>query len=206
MELSLVDEKGAPGSATVTVADTTFGAEFNETLVHQVVTAYMAGARRGTKAQKSRSDVRGGGRKPWRQKGTGQARAGTRSSPIWRSGGVTFAAKPRDHSQKVNRKMYRAAMRCVLSQLVREERLMVVDDFEVKSLKTRDLAARLETLGVSDVLLLVEEPSVELLLASRNLHAVAVAEGHDVNPVTLIAFDKVVATKASLQALEERLQ
>ena len=206
MELNLVDDKGAAANATISVADTSFGAEFNEALVHQVVTAYLAGARAGTKAQKSRADVRGGGRKPWRQKGTGHARAGSIRSPIWRSGGVTFAARPRDYSQKVNRKMYRAALRCIVSELVREQRLAVVDEFNVESVKTKALALRLRAMGMHDVLLVVEEPSDELLLAARNLHWVAVIESRDVNPATLMAFDKVLMSKAALKALEERLQ
>lgn len=204
MQLSVMDSSGN-SAGDVEVVDAAFGAQFNEALVHQVVTAFMAGARSGTKAQKTRSEVRGGGRKPWRQKGTGNARAGTSRGPIWRSGGVTFAAKPRDHSQKVNRKMYRGAMRCVVSQLVREERLMVVDSFEAESLKTRELAARLRTMGLGDVLIVVEEAGINLLLASRNLHWVTVVEGRDLNPVTLMAFEKVIITRDALKGLEERL-
>jgi large subunit ribosomal protein L4 len=204
MELSIVDSSGNPAGA-IDVADGAFGADFKPALVHQVVTAFMAGGRSGTKAQKTRAEVRGGGRKPWRQKGTGHARAGTTRGPIWRTGGVTFAAKPRDYSQKVNRKMYRAAMRCVVSELVREGRLLVVDDFSVSSPKTRDLVAQFGGLGVRDVLVVAEEPSLELLLASRNLHWAAVVESADLNPVTLMAFEKVVITKAALKVLEERL-
>ena len=204
MQLSVTDSSGN-SSGAVDVADSAFSAQFNESLVHQVVTAFMAGARRGTKAQKTRAEVRGGGRKPWRQKGTGNARAGTTRGPIWRSGGVTFAAKPRDYSQKVNRKMYRGAMRCVVSELVRDERLMVVDGFQVESVKTKDLVARLGGLGLSDVLIVVEEAEVNLLLAARNLHWVAVVESRDLNPVTLMAFEKVVMTRDAVKNLEERL-
>ena len=206
MDLSIIDGKGAELDRNVQVADVAFGADFNEPLVHQVVTAYLAGARSGTKAQKTRSEVRGGGRKPWRQKGTGHARAGSTRSPIWRSGGVTFAAKPRDHSQKVNRKMYRGAMRAIVSELVRSGRLRVVESFDVDQIKTKAFVERLKAMGLNDVLIIDAEPSESLLLSARNLHWVAVIESCDVNPVSLMAFEQVVVTEAGLKELEERLQ
>jgi len=166
----------------------------------------MAGARAGTKAQKTRSEVRGGGRKPWKQKGTGHARAGTIRSPIWRSGGVTFAAKPRDYSQKVNRKMYRGAMRSIISELVRSERLRVVESLAMDEIKTQALFARLKGMGLDDVLIIDAEPDEKLLLSSRNLHWVAVVESSHVNPVTLMAFKQVLITESGLKSLEERLQ
>ena len=161
---------------TVTVSEVAFAKEFNEPLVHQVVTAYMAGARQGSKAQKNRSEVSGGGKKPWRQKGTGRARAGTIRSPIWRSGGVTFAATPRDYSQKVNRKMYRGAMRCILSELVRQDRLVVVEGFDLESPKTKLMAARLKELNPEGALVVAGEVSENVYLASRNLPKVAVCD------------------------------
>ncbi len=201
-----MDHTGARAAERVEVADSAFAARLNEPLVHQVVTAYMAGARAGTKAQKTRAQVRGGGRKPWRQKGTGQARAGSIRSPIWRGGGVTFAAVPRDYSQKVNRKMYRAAMRCIVSELVRQDRLVVIENLSIENIKTKELVTKLEAMGVNDVLLVVEEPTEELLLSSRNLHWVAVQESRDLNPVSLMAFERVLVTREALKKLEERLQ
>ena len=155
---------GQDDSGAVTVSDTTFGREFNESLVHQVVVAYLAGARAGTRAQKSRSEVRGGGRKPWKQKGTGRARSGTINSPIWRSGGVTFAAKPQDHSQKVNKKMYRGAIRSILSELVRQERLIVVESFSVEAPKTRELLGKLKDLDLTEVLIVTDTVDENLFL------------------------------------------
>jgi large subunit ribosomal protein L4 len=206
MELAIIDDNGAAAGRSVGVADSTFSVDYNEPLIHQVVVAYMAGARAGTKAQKTRSEVRGGGRKPWKQKGTGHARAGTIRSPIWRSGGVTFAAKPRDYSQKVNRKMYRGAMRSIVSELVRSERLRVVESLTMDSIKTQALFARLKGMGLTDVLIIDSEPSENLLLSSRNLHWVAVVESSHVNPVTLLAFNQVLITESGLKSLEERLQ
>ena len=206
MELALIDDKGAAAGRSVGVSEAAFGASFNEALVHQVVTAYMAGARAGTKAQKTRAEVRGGGRKPWRQKGTGHARVGSSRNPIWRSGGATFAAKPRDHSQKVNRKMYRGAMRAIVSQLVREERLRVVESLTMDAIKTRELVARLQGMGFNDVLIVVDSPDENLLLSARNLHWTAVAEPQDLNPVSLLAFEHVLISEAALKKLEERLQ
>lgn len=190
---------------TVTVSEVAFAKEFNEPLVHQVVTAYMAGARQGSKAQKNRSEVSGGGKKPWRQKGTGRARAGTIRSPIWRSGGVTFAATPRDYSQKVNRKMYRGAMRCILSELVRQDRLVVVDGFELDAPKTKLMASRLKDLNAEGALVVSGEISENVYLASRNLPKVAVCDVQAVDPVSLIAHEKVVVTVDALKKLEELL-
>ncbi|WP_111413337.1 50S ribosomal protein L4 [Billgrantia lactosivorans] len=195
----------AAGAGTVEVADATFGKEFNEALVHQVVTAYLAGARQGTRAQKTRSDVRGGGKKPWRQKGTGRARAGTIRSPLWRSGGVTFAARPQDHSQKVNRKMYRAAMRSILSELVRQERLVAIDEFTVDAPKTKQLVAKLGELGLEKALIVTEEVDEKLYLAARNIPNVDVVDVAAADPVSLIAFDKVLVTVSALRKFEEKL-
>ena len=193
------------GSGSVKVSDETFGQDFKESLVHQVVTACMSASRAGTAQQKTRAQVSGGGAKPWRQKGTGRARAGTSRSPIWRGGGKTFAATPRDYSQKINRKMYRAAMRSILSELVRQERLVAVDDFVVEAPKTRALAARLGDLGLDNVLIVTETPDENLYLASRNLPYVAVCDAAGADPVSLIGFEKVLITTAALQKIEERL-
>ncbi|QEM80437.1 MULTISPECIES: 50S ribosomal protein L4 [Halomonas] len=192
-------------AGTVELSDATFGKEFNEALVHQVVTAYLAGGRQGSRAQKTRSDVRGGGKKPWRQKGTGRARAGTIRSPIWRSGGVTFAARPQDHSQKVNRKMYRAAMRSILSELVRQERLVAVESFTVDSPKTKQLVAKLKELSLEKVLIVTEEVDENLYLAARNIPNVDVVDVAAADPVSLVAFDKVLATVSALRKFEEKL-
>jgi len=190
---------------TLELADVTFAAEFNQPLVHQVVTAFQAKGRQGTKAQKNRSAVRGGGAKPWKQKGTGRARAGTSRSPIWVGGGRTFAAQPRDYSQKVNRKMYRAAMRSILSELVRQDRLVVVEQIKIEEPRTKLLAAKLDELKVGrNVLILVDSYKTKVCLAARNLPYVDVLDLREVNPVSLIRFDKVVATEAALKALEER--
>jgi large subunit ribosomal protein L4 len=187
------------------VSDDVFGAAYNESLVHQVVTAYMAGARAGTRAQKSRSDVAGGGAKPWRQKGTGRARAGTSRGPVWRGGGVTFAARPQNWDQKVNRKMYRGALRAILSELLRQDRLVVVEDLGVDAPKTKALLARLADLGLKDVLIVAEAADENLYLASRNLYGVDVREPSDVDPVSLMAYDKVLMTSAAVKRIEERL-
>ncbi|MEH6625057.1 MAG: 50S ribosomal protein L4 [Motiliproteus sp.] len=194
---------GAEGS--VEVSEVSFGKEFNEALVHQVVTAYLAGGRQGTRAQKTRSDVRGGGRKPWRQKGTGRARAGTIRSPIWRSGGVTFAARPQDHSQKVNKKMYRAAIRCIFSELVRQERLVVVESLTLDAPKTKAMAAKLKELDLSNVLMISEEVDLNLFLAARNLPHVDVRDVAAIDPVSLVGFDKVLVTVPALKKIEEML-
>lgn len=204
MDLSIVDSKGA-SSGSVEVSDAVFGADYNEALIHQVVTAYQAGARSGTRAQKNRTDVRGGGIKPWRQKGTGRARAGTSRSPIWRSGGVTFAARPQSYEQKVNRKMYRAAMRSILSELYRQERLLVVDSFSVDAPKTKELVGKLTAMSAKDVLIITDNADENLYLAARNLHNVDVRESAQVDPMSLVAFDKTIVTSAALKAIEEKL-
>ena len=193
------------GGSTVTVSDVAFARDFNESLVHQLVTAYLAGARQGSKAQKSRSDVSGGGAKPWRQKGTGRARAGTSRSPIWRSGGVTFAARPRDYDQKLNKKMYRAAMQAIWSELVRQDRLVVVDSFDVEDHKTKAFTAKLAGLDLDKVLIVDSEISKNLYLASRNVPHVAVAEANGVDPVSLVSFEKVLVTVSALKKVEEML-
>jgi len=193
------------GGGSLEVSDGTFGARFNEALVHQVVTAYLAGARAGTKAQKTRSEVRGGAAKPWRQKGTGRARAGSSTGPIWVGGGRAFAAKPRDHGQKVNRKMYRAAMRSILSELVRQDRLVVVDELDMAQPKTRELAAHLRGLGLDRVLILVEQYADNLSLAARNLPHVDVVDLRELNPAALVGAQKVLATAAAVKGLQERL-
>jgi large subunit ribosomal protein L4 len=202
MEINL-SVTGKKKGSSVEISDVAFGREFNEALVHQVVTAYMAGARAGTRAQKTRSDVSGGGAKPWRQKGTGRARAGTIRSPIWRSGGVTFAARPQDYSQKVNRKMYRGAMQCILSELVRQERLHIVESFEVDSPKTKGLVSKLAEYGLSEALIVSDKVDENLYLSSRNLHKVDVRDIQACDPVSLIAFDKVIMTVDAVKKLEE---
>jgi len=193
------------GSGSVKVSDETFGQDFKESLVHQVVTACLAGMRAGTTQQKTRSQVNGGGVKPWRQKGTGRARAGTIRSPIWRGGGKAFAATPRNYAQKVNRKMYRAAMRSILSELVRQQRLVAVDAFAVDAPKTRELVGKLGELGLENVLIVTESPDDNLYLAARNLPHVAICDAAGADPVSLIGFDKVLMTTAALQKIEERL-
>lgn len=192
-------------SGTVELADRAFASDFNEPLVHQVVTAYLAGGRAGTKAQKSRSEARGGGTKPWRQKGTGRARAGTIRSPIWVGGGRTFAAKPRDFKQKVNRKMYRGALRSMLSELVRQDRLVLTKQFTVPAPKTRALVTALEELELSNVLIVVEGFDEALVLAARNLPNVDVLEADGINPVSLVSHDKVLMTVAAAKMLEGSL-
>ena len=196
---------GSGEVGTVSVSDTAFAREYNEDLVHQVVTAYLAGARQGTRAQKNRSDVSGGGKKPWRQKGTGRARAGTIRSPIWRAGGVTFAAKPQDHSQKVNRKMYRAALRSIVSELARQDRLMVVESLDVEEPKTKLLAKQLGEFGVDNVLIVSTEVDKNLYLAARNLHKVEVCDVDGVDPVSLIGYEKVMITVDAVKKFEEML-
>ncbi|WP_297188755.1 50S ribosomal protein L4 [uncultured Porticoccus sp.] len=203
MELTIATPKGSAG--TIEVSEVAFGKEFNQDLVHQAVTSYLAGARQGTRAQKTRAEVSGGGKKPWRQKGTGRARAGTIRSPIWRTGGVTFAAKPQDHSQKLNRKMYRAALRSILSELARQDRLVVVESFEVDQPKTKALIQKLGEFGVQDVLIVTEEVTENLYLSSRNLHKVDVRDAVGVDPVSLIHFEKVLVTVPALKKIEEML-
>ncbi|NKI19193.1 50S ribosomal protein L4 [Spongiibacter sp. KMU-166] len=205
MELSIAKPGNGAAAGSIQVSDVAFAREFNEDLVHQVVTAYLAGARQGTRAQKTRSDVSGGGKKPWRQKGTGRARAGTIRSPIWRGGGVTFAARPQDHSQKVNRKMYRAAMRSILSELARQDRLVVVEELALEAPKTKLLVKSLGELGLQGALIVTEEVTGNLYLAARNLHDVDVRDVNGVDPVSLIGYEKVVVTVAALKKFEELL-
>jgi large subunit ribosomal protein L4 len=193
------------GTGKVKVSDDTFGQDFREALVHQVVTACLAGARAGTAKQKTRSEVAGGGTKPWRQKGTGRARAGTIRSPLWRGGGKVFAARPRDYTQKVNRKMYRAAMRSILSELVRQDRLVALDKFGVDAPRTRELAVKLKQLGLDNVLIVCDDPDDNLYLAARNLPQVAVCDAASADPVSLVGFDKVIITTKALKQIEERL-
>ncbi len=192
-------------SGSVEVLDTAFNVEFNEALIHQVVTAYLAGGRAGTKAQKNRAAVRGGGAKPWAQKGTGRARAGTIRSPIWVGGGRTFAAQPRSFEQKVNKKMYRAAMRSMLSELVRQDRLVVVKEFDLEAPKTKLLATKLKELDLSNVLILNEAFNEKLFLAARNLANVGICDAASIDPVVLIRFEKVLVTLPALKLIEERL-
>jgi large subunit ribosomal protein L4 len=203
MKLKVVN--AGAGSAEVEVADATFAREFNESLVHQVVTAYMAAGRAGTKAQKTRAEVRGGGRKPHAQKGTGSARAGSIRSPIWVGGGRAFAARPRDFTQKVNRKMYRGALRAMLSELARTEHLLVVPAIELEAPKTKLLAGRLKELQLESVLIVVEAFEEKLFLAARNLPSVEVLTVAQLDPVSLARHDKVLVTMAALKMLEERL-
>ena len=203
MELSIATPKGIKG--TVEVSEAAFGMEFNQDLVHQAVVTFLAGARQGTRAQKNRSAVSGGGRKPFAQKGTGRARAGTIRGPIWRGGGVTFAAQPQDHSQKINRKMYRSAMRSIVSELARQNRLVVVNDFDVDAPKTKGLIAKLAEYGLQQALIVTEEVSENLYLSSRNLHKVDVRDAAAIDPVSLINSDKVIVTIAALKKIEEIL-
>jgi large subunit ribosomal protein L4 len=204
VELS-VCKPGSSEVAKVSVSDAAFAREYNEDLVHQVVTAYMAAARQGTRAQKTRSEVNGGGKKPWRQKGTGRARAGTTRSPIWRSGGVAFAAKPQDHSQKVNRKMYRAAMQTIMSELARQDRLVVIESLDLETPKTKLLLKRLDEYGVDNVLIVATEVNENLYLASRNLHKVNVSDVDGIDPLSLIGHDKVMVTVDAVKKIEEML-
>ena len=203
MQVTVVS--GTGDGRSVDLADRTFAVDYNEALVHQVVFAYMAGGRRGTKASKSRAEVRGGGAKPWRQKGLGRARAGSIRSPIWRGGGVAFAASPRKFQQKVNRKMYRGAMRAIFSELIRRERFLVVEDLVLEKPRTRDMVVLLARLGVVNVLILTAEEDHTLALASRNVPRVAVQHCDTVNPVDLLAFDKIMVTLAAARRIEERL-
>lgn len=195
----------ANSGSKVELADIAFGQDFNETLVHQVVVAYMAAGRSGTVQQKTRSDVRGGGAKPWRQKGTGRARAGTIRSPLWRKGGVTFAARPRDYSQKINKKMYRAAMRSIFSELLRQDRLVAVDEFSVSAPKTKELVGKLKDLSLENVLVVTHEADENLYMAARNLYKVEVIEVGGVDPVSLVGFDKILITTPALKQIEEWL-
>lgn len=205
MELTLTTATGKASSKNVDVSDDVFGRDYNESLIHQVVTAYLAGGRAGTRAHKSRSDVSGGGAKPWKQKGSGRARAGTSRSPIWRTGGKNFAAKPQDWNQKVNRKMYRAGVKSILSELVRQERLVVVDKFGADSSKTKETADKLSKLGLVNVLIVTEAMDENLYLSARNIPHVDVIDVEGLNPVDLIGFDKVLVTVDALKKIEEKL-
>lgn len=200
MNLNLTGAEG-----TVEVSDVAFAREYNEALVHQVVTSYLAGGRQGSRAQKTRSEVAGGGRKPWNQKGSGRARAGTIRSPLWRSGGVTFAAKPQDHSQKVNKKMYRAAMRTIWSELVRQDRLVVVEDLKLEAPKTKLFIAKMAELNIVNALIVSHELDDNLFLAARNIPNVDVRDAASIDPVSLIAYDKVLLTVGALKQVEEAL-
>ena len=200
-----VQLKNAKPASEIELSDAAFGRDYNEALVHQVVTAYMAAGRAGTKAQKTRAEVRGGGKKPWSQKGTGQARAGSIRSPIWVGGGRAFAAKPRDFSQKVNRKMYRAAMQTMVSQLVRQDRLVAVETLELKEPKTKLLISKLAELGLTRALILVEAYEEKLFLAARNVPYVDVMPVASLDPVSLAKHDKVIATVGALKLLDQRL-
>jgi len=193
------------GGKKIKVSDATFGRDFSEALVHQVVTAYMAGSRSGTKAQKNRSAVSGGGKKPFKQKGTGRARAGTIRSPIWRGGGTTFAATPRDHSQKVNRKMYRGAMQAIFSELVRQDRLVVVDSLDLAEPKTKALTTQLAELGIERGLIVINEPNENVYLASRNVPGVYLIDVAGIDPVSLVAADKVLMTVDAVEKVQEWL-
>jgi large subunit ribosomal protein L4 len=204
MELTVAKFDGGKGGK-VEVSDKNFGREFNEDLVHQAVVSYQAGARQGSKAQKTRSEVRGGGKKPFRQKGTGRARAGTIRSPIWRSGGVTFASKPRDHSHKINRKMYRAAISSILSELARTERLVVVDGIGMDEPKTRGLVEKLQTLDLSNVLIVADEVDRNLYLSARNVPNVDVRDVAGIDPVSLVGYEKVLVTVPALKKFDEVL-
>ncbi|MCG7872144.1 MAG: 50S ribosomal protein L4 [Candidatus Thiodiazotropha lotti] len=197
--------KTAAGAQTIQVSDDVFGAEYKQSLIHQVVTAYMSAARSGTKAQKNRAAVQGGGAKPFRQKGTGRARAGTSRSPIWRSGGVNFAATPRSYEQKINRKMYRGAIRSILSELNRQERLVVVDEISISQPKTKELVGKLKDMELKDVLVVSENPDENLYLASRNLYGVDVRDVEEIDPVSLVAYEHVLVTESAVKKLEERL-
>ena len=186
----------------VSVSDAVFGVDYNEALVHQAVVAWMNGARAGTKKQKTRAEVRGGGRKPWKQKGTGQARAGTIRSPLWRKGGKIFAAVPRDHSQKINRKMYRGAIRSIVSELARQGHLLIAEEFKVEAPKTKGLVAQLGKLGARDLLIVTDDVDQNLMLSARNLPHVEVSDVEGLNPVALLSREKVLMTQAAVKKLE----
>jgi large subunit ribosomal protein L4 len=203
MELAIATPKGQSG--TIKVPELTFSVDFNEDLVHQTVVAFLANGRQGTRAQKNRSAVSGGGRKPHRQKGTGRARAGTIRSPIWRSGGVTFAAKPQDHGQKLNRKMYRSAMRSIISELIRQDRFTVVEEFDIDVPKTKSLILKLAEFGLKEALIVTDKVNEHLCLSSRNLHKVNVCDISAIDPVSLINSDKVLITVDALRKIEEVL-
>ena len=205
MELPIHSFANGASAGSMSVADTVFAQPYREALVHQIVTAYFAAARQGTKAQKTRAEVSGGGAKPWKQKGMGRARAGTTRGPLWRTGGRAFAARPRSYDQKVNRKMYRGALRSILSELIRQDRLIVVDQLEVQEKKTRALVAALDKFGLNDVLLIADDVSDALYLSARNLHWVGLADVETIDPALLISYAKVVVSQAALNRLQEQL-
>ena len=206
MELNLTTASGKASTTTVEVSEETFNKDFNEALIHQVVTAYMAGGRSGTKAQKNRSAVSGGGAKPWRQKGTGRARSGTIRSPIWRSGGTTFAACNRDFSQKVNRKMYRSAMTSIVSELVRNDRLVILSELKMEGPKTKDLANQLKALGCENALIVTQDFEQNIYLSSRNLINIEYTDAQHINPVSLVRYEKVIMTAGAVKKVEEMLK
>ena len=203
LQIPALNEQDSAGQ--IEVNEAIFGQSFNETLIHQLVVRYMAGSRAGTKSQKTRSDVSGGGSKPWRQKGTGRARSGTILSPIWRTGGVAFAARPRSYDQKLNRKMFRVGVRSILSELLRQDRLVVSSDILLASAKTKELNEKLKNIDAKRILIVVEAININLALASRNIPYVDVIEAINLNPVLLVSADKVIATPGALKQLEERL-
>jgi large subunit ribosomal protein L4 len=205
MDLKLTTATGKASTKSVEVSDDTFGRDFNEALIHQVVTAYLAGGRSGTRGSKSRSAVSGGGAKPWRQKGTGRARSGTIRSPIWRTGGHTFALSPQDHSQKVNKKMYRAAMRSILSELIRQDRLTIVDKFKVDAPKTKDLVEKLNAIKFESGVIVTDEADDNLYLSARNLHNVEVLAAAEIDPVSLVGSANVLMTVGAMQKIGEML-
>ena len=205
MKLGVMNDKGAATRSTIEVSEEIFAAKFNDSLVHQLVIAYQAGARSGTRAQKNRSAVRGGGAKPWKQKGTGRARAGTIRSPLWRGGGKVFPATTTDFSQKLNKKMRRAGLRSILSELLRQERLLAVEDFKMEAPKTKDLAERLKQLGVNDVLIVTDGEDRNLSLSARNMRAVDVCNAANIDPVALIGHEKVIMTADALKRCGEML-
>jgi large subunit ribosomal protein L4 len=201
MEITL-HQSGNAKPSKLTVSDTVFDASFNEALVHQVLTTYMAGARAGTKAQKTRAEVRGGGKKPFKQKGTGRARAGTIRSPIWRGGGVTFAARPRSYTKKLNKKMYQGAMRSILSELVRQGRLTCIDSFLIDEPKTKKAKELLATLGFNEVLVITDDVTSNVFMATRNIPKIDVIDTSEMDPYSLIGFDNVLMTKAAVDKVE----
>lgn len=203
LQIPAINEQDSAGK--IEVAEAVFGQSYNETLVHQLVTRYLAGARAGTKAQKTRSDVSGGGSKPWRQKGTGRARSGTIRSPIWRTGGVSFAARPRSYDQKLNKKMFRVGIRSILSELLRQDRLVVSNDILPVTSKTKELSEKLKGVDAKRILIVVDSVDANLALASRNIPYVEVVEAMNLSPVLLVSADKVIATPAALKQIEERL-
>ncbi len=203
LQIPAISDQDAAGALDVT--EQVFGQEFNETLVHQLVVRFMAGARAGTAAQKNRAAVSGGGAKPWRQKGTGRARSGTLSSPIWRSGGVTFAAQPRSYAQKLNKKMYKVGVRSIFSELLRQDRLVVSNDILPSTPKTKEMISKLSNVAAKRVLIVADELTDNLILASRNIPYVGISTVASMNPMELVAADKVIATTAAIKQIEERL-